>query len=90
MKKTTADEQITEFKGYTIDELRYQRAYALAKYEVAKMRMADDVQRLKSGMPQIGPKGIVGKLLRSLNYVDYAVIGFRLFSHLKKWKKVKS
>lgn len=74
-------------RGCGIDELRYRRAYALAKYELAKMRMVETVESVKGGIPSIGRKGIWGKILGSLDYIDYAVIAYRIGSKLMKWRR---
>lgn len=79
----------TEFKGYTIDELRYRRAYAAAKYEIARMHFSESISQAKAGFTGPGRRGIVGKLLGSLNYVDYAILGFRVLTKIRKWRKKK-
>lgn len=87
------EDQIDAFtvrpKGYGIDELRYRRAYALAKYEMAKMRMAESVESVKAGIPSVGRGGILGKILASLNYVDYAIIAYRIVSKFAKLRRRK-
>lgn len=72
-------------KGYGIDELRYRRAYVLAKCEIAKTQMADQLSHFKNGVKQ--PIGIMGKLLNSLSYADYALIAFRMGQRFFKWRK---
>lgn len=71
-------------EGYGIDELRYRRAYVLAKCEIAKMQMTDQLSHFRNGVSQ--PTGIMGKLLNSLSYVDYALIAFRLGQRFFKWR----
>lgn len=69
-----------EWKGYTIDELRYQKAFALARVEIQKEKMAIAASQLKEGMPGVKAHGIYGKLLGSLNYLDYVIIAYKLSS----------
>lgn len=86
MKRIGTDEPI-ESKGYTIDELRYRRAYALAKYEMVKYQTLEDVKRFGGGFSTRG--GIVGRLLGSLNYLDYAMLAFQVGKRIFKWRKKK-
>lgn len=74
-----------QWKGFTIDELRYRRAYMLARCELAKGQLMRSAHEAKQGMPLSGGShGIMGKLLGSLNYLDYALIAFRIGSKLFK------
>lgn len=76
-------------RGYDIDELRYRRAYALARYEMAKMRFGESVEQIKEGMPMKAGRGILGKMLGSLNYIDYAILAYRIGSKLMKLRRRK-
>ncbi len=85
------EDQIDAFtvrpKGYGIDELRYRRAYALAKYEMAKMRMAETIESVKGGFSSTGRGGILSKILGSLNYVDYAILAYRIVSKFARLRR---
>lgn len=87
-KKKTEDALIVS-RGCGIDELRYRRAFALAKYELAKMRLMETVDSVRDGVPSIGGRGIMGKMLSSLNYIDYALIAYKIGSKLMKFRKKK-
>ncbi len=67
-----------KWRGYSIDELRYRRAFTMARLEIAKERLTTTSRRLYGGYGMPATSGIVGKLFGSLNYVDYAVLAFRL------------
>ena len=89
--KDTESESYVEKKGYGIDELRYRRAYAMARYEMAKMSLQEQVNAVRSSMSGgIAAKGIAGRLLGSLNYLDWAILAFRVVSKIKKWRRRKS
>lgn len=75
LPKTHNDPQ---WKGYTIDELRYRRAYIVARLEVEKERMATTSRRFYGNTGLTPTAGIMGKVFGSLNYIDYAVLAFRL------------
>lgn len=75
--------------GYDFDELRFRRAYALAKYEMAKARFVEEMSTVKERMPLASGSGIARKILGSLNYLDYALIAFRVFSKIRGFRKKK-
>ena len=87
-----------EFKGYTIAELRYQRALATLKREYAKEKIVNGIAKMrsrsifgKSSSTKPGPynsaTSLVSKVLTGLNYADYAMLAFSLFGTGRKiWK----
>lgn len=84
------EQQPLQPRCYGIDELRYQRAVALARYEINKARFLEDIEAAKSKIPAaVSGKGIFGKILGSLNYVDYALIAYRIYSKIRKFRKKK-
>lgn len=97
-KSAQETERITQpgnlFKGYTLEELRYQRALVLLQKEFCKSRIMRHVNNLQKSNP-LSPSSAAGslpgkvgavasKLLAGLNYLDYAMIGFSLFGAVRK------
>lgn len=73
-----------DFKGYTMEELQYQRALLALKKEFLKEKALHTLSAVKEQVPLIGGsisatglqhKGIAGKLLKSLNFADYLLLG---------------
>lgn len=97
---STASAQSTEsatpapvFKGYSLDDLRYQRTVVDLKKTFLKEKLLGNVTKIKQATPFLNggkngsmPKlsGIAGKVLNGMNYIDYAMIGYSLFSTGKK------
>lgn len=87
-------EDLTEdFKGYTLDELKYQRAMLLVKREFLKEKALKETKEVKSRIPMLNgksplasmsPGSIAGRVMRGLNYADYLMLGFSLFNLGKK------
>lgn len=84
-----------EIKGLTIREIRYQRALVALQKEFCRERIGTGFVKLRNSSPfskgyQGNSKyfsratGILGKLAGGMNYVDYAVLGFTLFSNVRK------
>lgn len=89
--KDTESESYVEKKGYGIDELRYRRAYAMARYEMARLSLQEQIDTVRSGIGGgFAGKGIVGRLAGSLNYLDWAFLAFRVVSKIKKWRRRNS
>jgi len=97
-KSTRETERITQpenkFKGYTLEELRYQRALVLLQKEFCKSKITRNVNNLQKSnplSPSVAASSLPGKvgfvaskLLTGLNYLDYAMIGFSLFGAARK------
>ena len=57
----------------------------LARCEIAKARLMHDAGQARESIPGMGARnGIMGKILGSLSYIDYAVIAFRIGTKLFK------
>ncbi|MDE5888148.1 MAG: hypothetical protein K2J48_11375 [Muribaculaceae bacterium] len=95
-KSEQAAKEITHpednFKGYTLEEIRYQRALVALHKEFCKTK----INRVSSQLTHSNPFSssssslpgkvgfFAGKLLTGLNYMDYAMLGFNLFGSAKK------
>ena len=81
-----------EFKGYTIEEIRFQRALVAMEAEFCKtkaLKSLSNLQKLNpltSGNSSIPGKvgSIALKLVNGLNYIDYIMIGMSVFSGARK------
>lgn len=82
-----------DFKGYTIEELRYQRALVALQKEFCKSKIIHKVDKIKhrkffdneKGVSRISKFGsLATKLLTGLNYLDYVMIGMSLFGSGRK------
>lgn len=89
MEKKNITHHDADWGGYTLDDLRYQRAVTLARMEVEKEKLMLGVDEVKSGMPGAGGSGIMGKIVGSLSYIDYIVLAFRLTRSLSRAFKRK-
>ena len=93
-KASSPQEKLNDdFKGYTLDELRYQRALVLLKREFLKEKAMEEVKEVKSRIPVLNgkspldtmsPSGILGSVVKGLNYADYLMLGFSLFNAGRK------
>lgn len=74
-----------DFKGYTMEELRYQRALLLIKREFVKEKALKEVKKIKEQIPLINGSeghsskgsGLLGKMMKSLSFIDYVLLGFQ-------------
>ena len=68
-----------EWKGYTLEEIRYARAYTAARMELNRERLtarARDMQ--KTGLKPGVSKGMLGKMLGAFSYIDIALLSWRV------------
>lgn len=82
------------FNGYTIDEIRYQRALLALKADFCKEKIIvnynEIVGRYAIGKNNTGllNKGIfkseiIAKMFKNLNYLDYIFVGFTAFKTIR-------
>lgn len=65
-----------DFKGYTIDELRYMRAYELARLEISKAMLLQQVNDMRKSSTML-KSGILGRLLSSFSYLEIGMMTFK-------------
>lgn len=74
----------TDWKGYSIDEIRLRRMVNLAKMEIDKHKIAQITSPLVNKTKATANSPIWHKLLGALDFVDYAVLAFSLGSKVFK------
>lgn len=93
---TLITEDTNKFKGYSLSELRYQRAIAAVKKEYAKEKTFRTLRNIRSrsvfGSDKAGKLrnagNMISKIAGGLNYADYAMLGFSLFGTVRKFANV--
>lgn len=78
--------------GYTLDELRYMRAYTAARIEINSERIHQRLAQIsKTGKKGFTPSGLLGRVMGALSFVDIAILAwkvssksFRLFRGFKR------
>lgn len=90
-----AVEPQVEFKGYSMEELRYQRAMMALKKEFCKAKVLQSVDKMrphknpaKSSSPvatgfSVAAK-VASKVFSNLNALDYVLMGISLFGTVRK------
>lgn len=72
----------TMWKGYSFEELKYQRALAVIKCEMEKEKLLGAVNAAKqAGFPVLGGAGrhgLVNKMLGALDFADYSFLAFKI------------
>lgn len=84
-----------QFKGYSLEELKYQRAYYALRKEFAKEQILTTLAAMKPDRSESGGdskfarrfgllKTIGSKVFTNLNTLDYVMLGMSLFGTAKK------
>lgn len=89
---TTPAETQPQWEGYTLEQLRFQRALALIKLENEKTILSQKAHRqldqFKSNTTATGVTGNVLKLISGrLKWVDYALIGFNIAKFVTRLRR---
>lgn len=71
------------WEGYTLDEIRYQRAYTLARMEINSQRLKQRSTSIVDSKPG-SSRHFFGKILSAFSYVDLALMAWRIGS--KVWQ----
>lgn len=74
----------SDWKGYDIDQIRYRRAYLLARCEIERMKLTARSESLKQGIPNFKTSGVASRMLKGLNYMDYAYLAYKAVSKIAK------
>ncbi|MBD5264036.1 MAG: hypothetical protein HDS48_00710 [Bacteroides sp.] len=87
-------ESTPQFKGYTLEDLRYQRALISLKKDFSQAKMLRSMDSLRSANPfslknkngSVTSKygSLASKVISGLGYLDYAKMGFSLFNSGRK------
>ena len=82
-----------EWRGYTIDELKYRRAVALVKLEMQKGRLAESFKAATGSLAEtkIAPARYKGQTVyRKLKYFNYLIIGYKsVRTAINLWRSFK-
>lgn len=82
-----------EFKGYTIEEIRFQRALVAMEADFCKTKILKSWDNIQGANP-LNPThkstlptkagSLALKMFQGLNYVDYVLLGLSIFKGSKK------
>ncbi|MCM1521219.1 MAG: hypothetical protein NC039_01040 [Muribaculaceae bacterium] len=71
----------SDWSGYSMDELRYMRAYTAARIEINKDRIMTRIHEVsKAGKKGMTPTGMAGRILGAFSYLDMAIIAWKVGS----------
>lgn len=95
-KEQAAKDKVTpekDFKGYTIEEIRFQRALVAMEAEFCKTKINRTWSNIQDSNPLMpgnkssftGKAGAIAlKMINGLNYLDYVLLGLSVFKGAKK------
>ncbi len=75
---------LKSWPGYTLDDLRYQRAVNHVKMEVERERLIAKAHRLVNRQQNMMGGGIARKLFSGFSVVDYALLAFHGVKYLRR------
>lgn len=78
----------SDWKGYSLEELRYARVITLTRIEIEKSKLLDATAATRESLPIIGSSS-VGTLFKSISKIEYFIIAFKLFRKIAPLFKKK-
>ncbi len=88
MKDKELPAKTTEWRGYSLDELRYERVIALTRIQIEKAKFLDAAETTKEAMPLIGHSSAMG-LFKSISRLEYLFLAIKLYRKLSPMFKKK-
>ena len=82
-----------DFKGYTIEEIRFQRKIVSKEIEFCKIKFFNSLENIQNSNPFMPGNSssitsragnMALKMFKGLNYLDYVLIGFSVFKGTRK------
>lgn len=77
------------WRGYSLEELQYERVITLARIEIEKSKLADAAECTRSELPIIGSSSSLSTALRSISKLEYLLIAIKLFRKIAPLFKKK-
>lgn len=76
-----------EFKGYTVDELRFMRGCTMARIEMEKQKLNHVSKNFMETGSLSGKSSWMGKVLGAFSYIDYALLAFKLIKGVRAFRR---
>lgn len=67
-----------QWKGYTLEELRYRQAIVKARTEIEKYRLGVFVEQVKEHNALFGSKSVFSRVAGAFSYAEYAILAYRI------------
>lgn len=82
------DMSSTQWKGYTLDEIRYARAFTAARMQINQERLAQRYRQIsRQGFIPATKSGIIAKVIGAFSYLDMAVIAWKIGSQIFRFAR---
>lgn len=66
------------WRGFTLDELRYERVIALTRIQIEKAKFLDMAETTRESLPIVGHTSASG-IFRSISRIEYLVLAIKLY-----------
>lgn len=84
-KRLPAGHHDENWKGYTIDELCYRRAYTVARLEIEKERLLHNIANIQDGFrASTTTRSMFSRIIGSFSYIDLGLMAFKIGKRIFK------
>lgn len=78
-------EESKEWKGLTLEDIRYRRAINHVRMEIEKERLMAEASQLMGGASRgLFNSPMARKMFSGFSYIDYGVLAFQVFKQVKR------
>ena len=87
-KQHLYSDELADWQGYTLEEIRYARAYTAARMVISRERLTSRLHSVgEKGVLGGSPTGLIGKLLGAFSYIDIALLAWKFGSRIFKFTR---
>lgn len=88
MKAKELSPKNSTWRGYTLEELRYEKVIALARVHIERARFFDAAQTTRESLPIVGNSSASG-IFKSIGKLEYLIMAIKIFLKFRSLFKKK-
>lgn len=79
-QQATPPHKVEGWQGYSLQQLRYRRAYVIARLELEKDQLANDIRTERASLAS--PIGLMSGIGSAFKYLNWGMLAFQAFKIL--------
>jgi len=79
-QQATPPHKVEGWQGYSLQQLRYRRAYVIARLELEKEQLAENLRSERASLAS--PMGLMSGIGSAFRYINWGMLAFQAFKTL--------